>query len=48
MITVPVDWPYRLPYGIICAPEHSPQVDAFINLIDSVNDSSTVDPLVPV
>ena len=45
MITVPVDWPYLLPYGIICAPEHSPQVDAFIGLIDSVNDSSTVYPL---
>lgn len=45
MITVPVDWPYLLPYGIICAPEHSPQVDAFIGLIDSVNNSSTVYPL---
>lgn len=42
MVKVRVDWPYLLPYGLICAPEHSKQVDAFIDLIASVNSADII------
>ncbi len=35
MVTIPMDWEYKIPYGIVYAEQPSEQVQAFINIIQN-------------
>lgn len=35
--TLPVEWNYTLPFGLMFSPRPSPQVQAFLNAVQSVH-----------